>query len=235
MENNNRIQDELQEISSVVANLNRRNVYSVPSGYFSSLPQLIINRITEADKAVLPFASNPFSVPQGYFDGLAAEILSKVAGGTKAESEPDNELAEVAPLLASLSKKNPYTVPAGYFNTLEFKQLATAKVVKMGLFKKITRYAAAAVITGALAVGGFFYTNNNTTDTAATSGFNKESLQQLSEQEIIEYLNASAVSGDVKGGQDQNLLHQTKELSDEEILQYLNENPEPGDAFQLKG
>lgn len=54
----------------------------------------------------------PFSVPDGYFDGLAASILAKVKGQSATAAE---ELNELSPLLASLSKQMPYKLPAGYF------------------------------------------------------------------------------------------------------------------------
>lgn len=54
----------------------------------------------------------PFSVPEGYFDGLAASILAKVKGQSPTAAE---ELNELSPLLASLSKQMPYGLPAGYF------------------------------------------------------------------------------------------------------------------------
>lgn len=54
----------------------------------------------------------PFAVPDGYFKGLAASILTKAK---TQDSTAAQELAELSPLLASLSKAIPYDVPNDYF------------------------------------------------------------------------------------------------------------------------
>ena len=57
---------------------------------------------------------HPYSVPEGYFEGLANSILAKI----KAEMpvSPFEEIAELSPLLAGISKKLPYSVPDDYFS-----------------------------------------------------------------------------------------------------------------------
>ena len=57
----------------------------------------------------------PFEVPQGYFDGLAASVLAKIKGETLSATE---ELQQLSPLLAGISRKMPYSVPNGYFEQL---------------------------------------------------------------------------------------------------------------------
>lgn len=54
----------------------------------------------------------PFSVPEGYFNGLAAQILAKVK---EQASTAADELQELSPLLAKISKTGPYILPEGYF------------------------------------------------------------------------------------------------------------------------
>lgn len=58
----------------------------------------------------------PFSVPEGYFDGLAASILAKVKseGGNLSASE---EIAQISPLLAGISRNTPYSLPENYFQS----------------------------------------------------------------------------------------------------------------------
>lgn len=53
-----------------------------------------------------------FSVPEGYFSGLAASILAKVKSGEPSVSQ---ELQELSPMLASISRETPYSVPFFYF------------------------------------------------------------------------------------------------------------------------
>ena len=57
----------------------------------------------------------PFSVPQGYFEGLAASVLSRIKAeqaGSAAE-----EIAQLSPFLANISRKMPFEVPDQYFQT----------------------------------------------------------------------------------------------------------------------
>ena len=53
----------------------------------------------------------PFSVPEGYFEGLAASVLAKAKAQTLSAAD---ELRELSPLLAGISKTIPYYLPEGY-------------------------------------------------------------------------------------------------------------------------
>ncbi len=64
--------------------------------------------------ANLPEKVNPFTVPQGYFDGLAASVLGKVKMNTISSSE---EIAQLCPLLAGISRNMPFEIPENYFQT----------------------------------------------------------------------------------------------------------------------
>ena len=62
----------------------------------------------------LPGAPGPvYSVPEGYFDGLAASVLARIKGGDSSQ----NELSQLSPFLAGISRKMPYAVPEGYFES----------------------------------------------------------------------------------------------------------------------
>ena len=80
----------------------------------------------------------PFSVPEGYFDGLAASILAKVKAQTLS---PADELQELSPLLAGISKQMPYSLPAGYFDenmaTLPFLTGETESMVLKAIGKEL--------------------------------------------------------------------------------------------------
>lgn len=53
-----------------------------------------------------------YVVPQGYFEGLADVVLARIKTQNASVSD---EIAELSPLLAGLSKKMPYSVPEDYF------------------------------------------------------------------------------------------------------------------------
>lgn len=56
----------------------------------------------------------PYFVPQGYFEGLTEAILMKIKAQNVSAAE---EIAELSPLLAGLSKKMPFSLPQDYFRT----------------------------------------------------------------------------------------------------------------------
>ena len=75
----------------------------------------ILNELKELNSS-LPVETgfNPYTVPSGYFEGLADTVLAKIKGEeTFSASE---EIAQLSPLLAGLSRKMPYDVPAGFFD-----------------------------------------------------------------------------------------------------------------------
>lgn len=61
-------------------------------------------------------AGDPFNVPEGYFEGFAASMLAKVRA-EETQSAAD-EIAELSPLLAGISRQVPFSVPQGYFDTV---------------------------------------------------------------------------------------------------------------------
>jgi hypothetical protein len=172
------ILQELNELKSTLASVTPQNVYTVPVGYFDELPAQILNRIKamEAKNAVdelgylSPSLSNisrqmPYAVPAGYFEGLAENVIQLVSESNNYQT-PKEELETLSPLLSGLKKTmsartghsdGPYSVPQGYFESLGEKiNKPAAKVVSI-THRRWFRYAAAAVITGAIIVGGFLF------------------------------------------------------------------------------
>jgi hypothetical protein len=241
MSNNDNILNELKEISPAVANLNRRNIYSVPSGYFFGLAERILEHVKQRSATSTLVASElPYKVPKNYFDGLSGEILSKVRQHKISKSEVEIELAEIAPLLNTISKTSVYTVPQGYFENLEAsKSGGKAKVVAMSRTSRFVKYAAAAAITGLVAIGGIFYANDKNSDSlTADTKFDKQQVKQLSDEEIVRYLNTHSVGTDVtlnNDVQEKQLIQHTKELTDKEILDYLEENGESVEIVDQEG
>ncbi|HEY0433731.1 MAG TPA: hypothetical protein VGC95_07660 [Chitinophagaceae bacterium] len=142
------------------------NIYTVPAGYFERFPGSVLERIdgkriNETPDRVLPTAT-PYQVPVGYFDDLAERIMAHI------RQHPDyqkcqEELAALSPMLSNLQKRPVYTVPEGYFENLTVAGApakGAAKVISLSSRKWI-RYAAAAVVTGLIAVVGLLVYNNN--------------------------------------------------------------------------
>lgn len=55
----------------------------------------------------------PFAVPDGYFQGLPAAILERIKSSQTVSV--NDEIKEISPLLAGISRKMPYSVPSSYF------------------------------------------------------------------------------------------------------------------------
>lgn len=132
MENNIDILNELREISPVVANMGNKNVYQIPSGYFETLSDLIMNRINKVENAQVNIDSetsfqlinkiktqNSFTAPEGYFESFADKMMSRIKLEEKIISVSE-ELAAHFPLLNSIDKKMPFDVPVNYFEELAY-------------------------------------------------------------------------------------------------------------------
>jgi hypothetical protein len=126
------ILQELLELKTELAAINRQNIFQVPVGYFDGLAGEILKRVrafesgNEAEETVVlsPLLNTiskqgSYSAPVGYFENLPEQILKRVKA-----SESDNvadELASLSPLLSKISKQVPYTAPEGYFDAPEKK------------------------------------------------------------------------------------------------------------------
>src|SRR6059058_67269 len=76
----------------------------------------IKDELNELNSGLNPDSNGtPFSVPEGYFDGLATAVLAKIRGGQAVSSA--EEMVELSPLLAGISRKLPYSVPNGFFQS----------------------------------------------------------------------------------------------------------------------
>lgn len=116
----------------------RSTLEAPPPGYFDGFAENLMRRIRaeeagstaqagDAENDTLRPAETPetpvflqslrpattLRVPQGYFDGLPERMLAQAKAA--APESAAEELQELSPLLASLSRTYPGTVPAGYF------------------------------------------------------------------------------------------------------------------------
>lgn len=116
MNSSNDIWNELNELSPLLAGLEKRNVFTVPAGYFESLAPTVLMSVKEETGGLLESISNhsSLSVPQGYFDTLAGNILNKIK---TAENETP-ELKDLSAVIYGIPKTNVFAVPQSYFENL---------------------------------------------------------------------------------------------------------------------
>ena len=237
MENSNSILHEIQEISPLIAAIEKRNVFTVPDGYFDWVSENVFTAIKYDDPVV--FNNQSGHIPQGYFDGLAGSIMTRIKAGENESS--DDELRILSPMLYSVQNENVFTVPDGYFDTfhdviLDKVKPRTAKLVS---FKRKTsvviKYSVAAAFTGVMALGVFRFTETrgktNQLPDYVIDGLKikdvDQELSKLSDDAIIQYLEASG--SDVKTAlvvnsvDENNLPSEEDYLFDEQALdKYLN-------------
>ncbi|CAN5200670.1 hypothetical protein BH20BAC1_BH20BAC1_14070 [soil metagenome] len=206
MNHSQEILNELKGISPLLAGLEKKNVFQVPSGYFESLPENILqNTLAEEVQLSSTFSKNEtLEVPAGYFDSLSDNILMKIR-----ELYPESaldEIEKISPLLAKLQNINVFHVPFGYFKTVAGSIVknvrpAAGKIVAMKPRKTWFHVAAAAVVAGIIAVSSLQLFKNTTPEkqisavivsendfSFATSKQINEGIASLSADEIVKYL-----------------------------------------------
>lgn len=235
------IYNELNAISPLLAGIENRNVLSVPEGYFETFSVDLFKKI------YINAHQSELTVPEGYFENLSSSILNKIR---LLDQDPAQELKSLSPMLYSIQNENVYKVPAGYFRNLENDILdrvkPQAKVVQFKKLNSIWKYAAAAVVTGVIAVSSLMMFNSsehsavsNANQTAVSSSIKnaanfkneqqvKAAIATLSDDEIIKYLEKTGTDVDnetLATSVDANKLPEpTDYMLDEKTLDtYLNE------------
>ena len=246
MAQSNNILQELSGLESTLVNVTPQNVYTVPDGYFEGLANLVLNRIKamEAGNAseeltylspMLNAVSRqmPYSVPADYFEGLENKMMQSVRESSDYQTAKE-ELETISPLLSGLKKEIPYSVPQGYFESLgEETNKPAAKVVSI-TGRKWFRYAAAAVIMGAVALAGLIYLNstNRVDPVDQPYAWVKKNIKKVDKAEVDAFVKLadeefstqeSLAVGPVKPEEIKDLM---KDVSDKEIQDFLNETPD---------
>ncbi len=207
--------------------------YTVPSGYFDKLSEIIFNKLSINQLNVK--VQNVYSVPDGYFNNLADNILEKI------KIENDNvqeELKQLSPFLSKFSKTNVYTVPSGYFENL-IPQATTkaqpAEIISIGTkTRRWISYAAAACVVALMFGGGYYYMQQTKSPANIQNKYADvkvdQAISQLSDVEISNYLNNddSDIYIPQNDTQDVDIKALLENMSDEEISNYLLENSDPG-------
>lgn len=115
MDNRKTIVEELAALGSTLLPMATPLPFRVPEGYFNGFAETMLFalkplqwRINDLEKQRI----NPFRVPPGYFEGLPAGMLLKIKEFDKSARQ---EIEELSPLLAGISRQTPYTVQEEYF------------------------------------------------------------------------------------------------------------------------
>ena len=244
------ILQELKELESTLADAAIQNIYEVPEGYFEGLVGDVLNRIkaleavTTADELnyLSPALSNiskqmPYTVPSGYFEGLEEQLMHAVreSGDYKTAKE---ELETLSPLLSSLNKQAPYSVPQGYFETLHEEVRANTKsetrVISI-TSRRWLRYAAAAVITGIIALAGLIYFNKQNEPVKNFARFEKnlnKEIKKTSDKELTEFVQQFTDAGlsseeKVQINPKEEVKDLLKDVTDNELKEFLEDTADP--------
>jgi len=129
------ILNELNQLSPLLAGMDRVNVFTVPEGYFESLEIVLMAGIATGNTALDQHIGMPDqSVPEGYFDNLAGNILAKVKA---LDETAAGEIDALSPLLAGLQQQNVFTVPNGYFEAFPAKLVAQISTTGLSATEEI--------------------------------------------------------------------------------------------------
>ena len=202
-----------------LAAMGKINPFSVPDGYFNTLPEQINSQLFLAE--LHPGnATGKFTVPDGYFENLSEHIESRIS---------------VEKLREELSG-NSFTVPEGYFDKLKNRineQIAEpVKVVSIRSHRPPAwiNYAAAACVTIAVSVTLYFNispkTHTNTIQNTANVNISELS-NKVSDEDIISYLKVHSTRNDlpvIMEALGENVIPTTEDIPAEDVQAYLNDN-----------
>lgn len=113
MENEREISEELNQISTLLAGMNKSLPYRLPAGYFEDVSSNILTTVRKQQEGILDQLSKQslFRMPTGYFDNLADNVLGRI-------KSQEAELEISSPLYGEIKGINVFEVPEGYFDKL---------------------------------------------------------------------------------------------------------------------
>ena len=252
------ILQELNELKSTLATVVPQNVYTVPAGYFDGLAAQALNRInaletkntTEELACLSPSLINisrqmPYVVPAGYFNGLAEKMIQLVHESCDYQTARE-ELETLSPLLSGLKNTMPghtgwpYSVPQDYFeNLVEKRNKPVTKVVSI-THRRWFRYAAAAVITGAIALGVLLSSGGGSEKvpgSKALAGLSRDikKMNEIQKDSLMDFIDGgmngketARVNIDDKSNDVKDLL---KGISDEELKDFQEQSEDIQDVL----
>ncbi len=228
MKDGEHTRQELKGISPLLAGISNNMLNEIPDGYFNDLSERILAKILE-NPVYLPAIQLPFSAPVGYFESLPHTILKKIKAGNAGAEEMNRseELDEIAPILAFVSKRNVYSVDENYFDKWKWdfvssKEKSPAKIIS---FPQWAQYLVAASVFVIIAISAVFYVGNKSLPAQAGNSFAEE-VQKLPDSAITDYLQSApvysiGVNTPVNQQLDVNSL--LYNISDQQIEEYLDD------------
>jgi hypothetical protein len=236
------ILEELKGISPVLAGLPAITPFVVPEGYFEAFAGHIMQRIKaqEVDPmtelaSLSPLLSGmskqvPYNVPENYFKELSDQALI----GAKAIEFVNEELENLSPVLTSLKAVNVYDMPDGYFDALpqiilnKAKHHSSATVITMRPFRKIARYAVAAIFVGLMAIGGWFIQKPG--EPPMTVAKIESGIQKASDEEMLNFIqnDEGSIADPILNADEEmdstDMKAMLADVSDKELEQFINES-----------
>ncbi|MBD0331172.1 MAG: hypothetical protein ICV66_00810 [Chitinophagaceae bacterium] len=230
------IQIELRELNSSLPVVNKEPVFNVPEGYFDNFAASVLLKIKQSEsrsvseelESLSPVLSAiprrmPLSVPEDYFSTLNTNLSALIH---------DDVLPAT---LSKLDKTMPYEVPVGYFNWLPQEiihkvapQKPRAKIVSFA-GQRWYRYAAAAIITGIIALSGILYLRNNQPTESVPQNGVATMLHDVSNKDLDEFINTTDVSMKqakmAKNGSASEVRSLLRDVSDKELDAFLSQVP----------
>ncbi len=217
MQRDNEILDELRELDSSLANIDKINVYDLPVGYFDDFGkklQLEIENIKIESELKTISATKTLEIPDVYFENFAANMVATIAAeGMKLPQKN----AEV------------FDVPENYFADLPEKMVAQLKEtnVDKGINGKtkpkridiafLLKWAIAAIFVIGFGISAYYTFINSKLNNTETI------LSSLPKNELKEYMEQNAYDFDSEQIVSSRMDNKLK-LDNNEIVQYLSES-----------
>ena len=210
--------------------------YQVDEAYFDGFTQNMIAIVSSLEENNQP----NFSIPENYFDGLAVNILNRI------KEVRENEIVSTSPL-NQVSKEHLLNLPEGYFENFnvsigekvvtesdneESEHSKSAKVVSIISYKKWMNIAVAASLLGVVISSAILFstkTNSSGRYLSYKSVDVKGSVNKLSDDELVKYLNTDVEAGSVDmtitdDGAEPDVNQRIKSVSDFDLDSYLQES-----------
>lgn len=170
--------------------LRHRNAFTVPEGYFDTLPDKIQTKLF-AEGENLPKEAG-FSIPENYFSELSEEIQIRLTAEKIKEGTEGEAFSVPLDYFESLSERINQKIEKQAKDKGENKKEAEKSGIVLS-FKRRIAYVAAACLIGILSVAGYFQLSK----TQNIQASHHYSLSEIPEDDIINYLLQSAGEEDV--------------------------------------
>ena len=239
--------DIIQELSDLGSDLARsvpQNPYLVPKEYFEGFAGQVLSLVKSDEYLSSLPKENPYQVPVGYFEGFEERMMKVIRNHADYQTSKE-ELESISSLLSSLNKRPVYSVPQGYFENFAVngeEKPTREKVVSMSS-RKWFKYAAAAVVTGVVALTALILLNrsNQHEDGAGKTSlakFEKE-VRKIddvkSTENLIDFmdagLNEKELASNGKTGKTEDVQQLLQDVSTAELKEFSDQSKDIEDVM----